>query len=598
MAQDTTPAIVVYQGDGTNRVFSIPFDAGSGVINVEFILRGATQTYEYSPLAFTVNDDNTALTWNGEPLQVGDFICISRSTTAHSLAMYEGDGVQTEFEIPFIRGFYGSIGVAFVYRGATQTYEYEPKTFYVDADNTLLTWTGATLNAGDYITIGRSTITGQPYELPNNQKHIEGALDNLSRQIQELKDRAVLVIDPTYRIGAPGKQNPIDWLKSIVRSKDFSVRGLRYDGKFLQFSLDNPDMPEHSKTWTSILNTVNITTIREWYDEDTKTYHLQYSKDNGATWNALPISQTEIIGLEERLVGIENEQVVLNSGIQGNANAIAKTRDDMNAEDGRLQSQITAHAAAITTNRNDIDDLGDDVAEIQSKIPGSASSTNSLATKQDVLDTEMDIREDMNSEDSNLQSQITAHAAAIVKLDSEKLDKQQGSVNAGKVLVVGDDGNIELTSEIGGGGLQAVAHDSTLSGAGTDTSPLGLAEAIKNEIADKAPKETVEALAAAVSDIIMSYVKKSGDTMTGGLTLPELTVRTAEGEFSVSVVAGVVTIATNNGLDFASHVKFDHSPTTDDNTTWADALDTSFVRKAQVATAIASSASITIRDWQ
>lgn len=39
MAQDTTPAIVVYQGDGTNRVFSIPFDAGSGVINVEFILR-------------------------------------------------------------------------------------------------------------------------------------------------------------------------------------------------------------------------------------------------------------------------------------------------------------------------------------------------------------------------------------------------------------------------------------------------------------------------------------------------------------------------------------------------------------------------------
>ena len=101
-----------------------------------------------------------------------------------------------------------------------------------------------------------------------------------------------------------------------------------------------------------------------------------------------------------------------------------------------------------------------------------------------------------------------------------------------------------------------------------------------------APKETVEALTQVINGIIGDYVKKSGDSMTGGLTLPELTVRTAEGEFYVSVVAGVITIATNNGLDFASHVKFDHAPTTDDNTTYADALDTSMVRKAQVATAI------------
>lgn len=412
MAQDTTPAIVVYQGDGTNRVFSIPFDAGSGVINVEFILRGATQTYEYSPLAFTVNDDNTALTWNGEPLQVGDFICISRSTTAHSLAMYEGDGVQTEFEIPFIRGFYGSIGVAFVYRGAAQTYEYEPKTFYVDADNTLLTWTGATLNAGDYIAIGRSTITGQPYELPNNQKHIEGALDNLSRQIQELKDRAVLVIDPTYRIGAPGKQNPIDWLKSIVRSKDFSVRGLRYDGKFLQFSLDDPDMPEHSKSWVSLLNTINVTTFREVYNEDEDAYYLQYSKDNGSTWHAVigkgdidkilsqanAYSDEQNAALENRING---KFTAINAQIDANADAIQKTRedftaadqairDDMNAEDGRLQSQITAHASAITTNKNDIDELGDQVAEIESKIPESASETNPLVTKGDLANIDLD----------------------------------------------------------------------------------------------------------------------------------------------------------------------------------------------------------------
>ena len=285
--------------------------------------------------------------------------------------------------------------------------------------------------------------------------------------------------------------------------------------------------------------------------------------------------------------------------IDANADAILKTRedfansdqairDDMNAEDSRLQTQITAQAAAITTNKNDIDELGDDVAEIQAKIPESASGTNHLITKQQLLDEEMDIREDMNQSDSELQSQITAQAAAIATLDSEKLDKNQGSINAGKVLTVGEDGLVVPTAGGTGGGLQAVSHDNTLSGAGTDDSPLGLSEAIKDEIADKAPKETVEALTQIINGIIGDYVKKSGDTMTGALNVPEITVQTAEGTFTVSVVAGVVTIATNNGLDFASHVKFDYAPTTDDNTTWANALDTSFVRKAQVAAAISS----------
>lgn len=331
MAQDTTPAIVVYQGDGTNRVFSIPFDAGSGVINVEFILRGATQTYEYSPLTFTINDDNTALTWTGEPLQIGDFICISRSTTAQSLVMYEGDGVKKEFEIPFIRGFYGSIGVAFIYHGNTQTYEYEPKSFEVNSENTVLTWKGPALNAGDYIAIGRSTISGQPYELPNNQKHIEGALDNLARQIQELKDRAVLVIDPTYRVGAPNKQNPIDWLKSIVRSKDFSLRGLRFVQHWMEFSTDNPDKPENEKNWVRVLNTTNITTVREYYDKDKNVRYPEYSTDGGRTWIQFGQAlQTQIDRINEEIDDIQSHVSDLYSKTSTNASNIAtlKTRAD------------------------------------------------------------------------------------------------------------------------------------------------------------------------------------------------------------------------------------------------------------------------------
>lgn len=98
---------------------------------------------------------------------------------------------------------------------------------------------------------------------------------------------------------------------------------------------------------------------------------------------------------------LENAKTVLGEGIQGNADAILKTRndftaadqairDDMNAEDGRLQSQITAHASAITTNKNDIDELGDQVAEIESKIPESASETNPLVTKGDLADIDLD----------------------------------------------------------------------------------------------------------------------------------------------------------------------------------------------------------------
>lgn len=274
---------------------------------------------------------------------------------------------------------------------------------------------------------------------------------------------------------------------------------------------------------------------------------------------------------------IDNKITVINTGITGNAQAIQKTRDDMNAEDGRLQTQITAHTAAITALQNEQTATGNQIQTIESKIPDGTSETNPLVNKQQLLDEEMDIRDDLNESVSELQTQITAQAAEI----ATKQDK----------LIAGD--NITIVDNVisatgggggGGGGIANVIHDATLTGSGTNASPLGLAEAIKDEIADKAPKETVEALTQIINGIIGDYVKKSGDTMLGGLTLPELTVRTAEGEFYVSVVAGVVTIATNNGLDFASHVKFDHAPTTDDNTTWENALGVSLVRKAQVAT--------------
>lgn len=359
-------------------------------------------------------------------------------------------------------------------------------------------------------------------------------------------------------------------------------------------------------------------------------------------------------------------------------------RDDVNQVDSELQSQITAQASAITANTTSING-------VKAVIPDGTSDTNPLINKQQLLDEEMDIREDLNSGLSELQTQITAQATAIAGKQDQltagdnitivdnvisatggggdflplaggtmtgNINFEYGSgeqfigaseanggiliftrnssnsrnayyyfeifgfygrntngnynlnlgnnnfpwgrayiqtINSGNggadIIVPAEGGTLARLEDLadigGGGGITNVVHDTTLTGSGTDASPLGLAETIKDEIASKAPTATVEALTQVVNGIIGDYVKKTGDTMTGALNVPEFTVSTAEGTLSISIVAGVATIATNNGLDIVAQTKFDTAPTTDDNTTYANALDTSLVRKAQVATAIA-----------
>lgn len=246
---------------------------------------------------------------------------------------------------------------------------------------------------------------------------------------------------------------------------------------------------------------------------------------------------------------LANTVSVLNTAIDAQADAIAKTRNDfeiadqniradMNEKDSELEHIITEHAEELTTLRGNQASLGDQVSNIESKIPESASETNPLITKQQLLDEERDIRDDYNELVSELQTQITAQAGAIAG--------KQDELVAGTGIKI--DGNVISATGGGGGGIANVIHDSTLTGKGTDDEPLGVAK---------------------------------------NLEVEELTVGTDEGTLNLSITAGVATIATNNGLDIVSPTKFDKAPTTDDNTTWADALDTSLVRKAQVVTAIA-----------
>lgn len=72
---------------------------------------------------------------------------------------------------------------------------------------------------------------------------------------------------------------------------------------------------------------------------------------------------------------LENAKTTLYVGIQGNAQAIQKTREDMNAKDSEIETILNDHTERLNTLRTDHDDLGDDVSDIQAKI----------ATKQDQL---------------------------------------------------------------------------------------------------------------------------------------------------------------------------------------------------------------------
>ena len=89
---------------------------------------------------------------------------------------------------------------------------------------------------------------------------------------------------------------------------------------------------------------------------------------------------------------------------------------------GLVKTEQVDNSYLLEVLRNDLGDLGDQVAGIEEKIPETASGTNHLITKQQLLDEEMDIREDMNQTDSELQTQITAQAGAINDLDNKKQD--------------------------------------------------------------------------------------------------------------------------------------------------------------------------------
>lgn len=81
-----------------------------------------------------------------------------------------------------------------------------------------------------------------------------------------------------------------------------------------------------------------------------------------------------------------NADKALQNGIDAEATARAEA-------DTALQTNITKNAGDITTLRNDVDGLGDQVHEIEAKVPAEASTSNQLATKADVSGLEESLAE-------------------------------------------------------------------------------------------------------------------------------------------------------------------------------------------------------------
>lgn len=123
--------------------------------------------------------------------------------------------------------------------------------------------------------------------------------------------------------------------------------------------------------------------------------------------------------IEAEATSRENEDTKLKAQIDANAAAIQKTREDYAAADEALQEQINSSAGDISTLRTDLDDLGEQVSVIESKIPESASDTNQLVTSNQLTAESQDIRSEFAQADSELQQQINAHATAITGLEND-----------------------------------------------------------------------------------------------------------------------------------------------------------------------------------
>ena len=320
----------------------------------------------------------------------------------------------------------------------------------------------------DIICIYRQTPTIQdtPFNTLQgyNAKSLENILSKIVAMIQEMKANG---FSTQVLQGFPWSLDlihPADDGASV--QIDYQARVLK-KGLYFKMSDGNLQASADGVNYVTMPKSENVKEFKHSVDTDGNV-HFQYMVDG--KWYGLGTSAE--IGNVYTKSEIDNKVMVINAEIDGNVDAIHKTRDDFTAADSVL--------------RKDIDDNKSDIAKL---------------------------RDDMNTSDSALQGQITVNATAIAK--------KQEKLIAGDNIVIGSDGKtISATGAGGGAGLSFIVYDTL-----PETGESGIiylvpkdseAPDVYNEYVWITATQTFELIGSTQVDL-SGYLPLSGGTMTGDL---------------------------------------------------------------------------------
>ena len=271
--------------------------------------------------------------------------------------------------------------------------------------------------------------------MPNKNIEIVARLETVPSQgIRAL-------VDTVYLYNPEAINQLVDQLNEVIKKVDVGNYNSLEDKPVLRTYTSDSLSPDSGEVIQGIVDLHKISKTGSYNDLNDKPNlgniaykdsitNADIADDAGIERNKLSVGVQESLDKADKSVGDiaaeaqtrENEDIKLKSQIDSNADAIQKTREDYASADAELLSKIEDNASEISTLKTDLDDLGDQVSTIEEKIPGSASSTNQLATFSDLDNLEQDIRDDMNEKDSELEAIITAHADELTTLRGNQAD--------------------------------------------------------------------------------------------------------------------------------------------------------------------------------
>lgn len=212
---------------------------------------------------------------------------------------------------------------------------------------------------------------------------------------------------------------------------------------------------------------------------------------NGTTWNAL-LQESNITSLREQ-VATNTENIATNTAdILANETILNDHIADLDNPHETTKAQVGLGNA---DNTSDIDK------------PISTATQAALDTKQATLTTPQ-----LSAVNSGIDSTKVAQIATNTTNIALKLDSNQGSTNVGKIMAVGTDGELYPSSE--SGGIVSVIHDTTLTGSGIESIPLGVSSSLLTTINGKQDALTTEQQAAVNSGIDSTKVEQIATNTT------------------------------------------------------------------------------------